>query len=87
MRLLQGGERVTACKDEFVDAGGPQRGFLFASASCQIDMSGTGRVKGLRGVFRAFAVDLIGRADADECRAGSLEGRLKCCRVFKPFRR
>ena len=37
-RRLEHGQRITACKNELVDAGGIQCGFLLAWAACQIDM-------------------------------------------------
>src|ERR1700733_2567686 len=86
VRLLEGGDRVTTGKDKFLDAGCTQGSLLLTGASCQIDMSGAGRMKGLGGFLRAFGVDRVGRADTGERRTGSLEGgrnRGGICQVFR----
>ena len=53
--VLQRGQRIAAGKDEIVNAGGAERGFLFAGPACQIDMSGAGGLKGLCGAAACSA--------------------------------
>ena len=83
--LLQRRQRIAAGEDEIADAGGAQRGFLFAGPPCQIDMLGAGGLKGLCGRGRLPGIDLVGRAQAGQRRAGGLERRGQRRRIGKPF--
>ena len=81
--FLQHRQRIAAGKDEIADAGGAQRGFLLAGPACQIDMPCAGGLKGLRGGGRVCRIDLVGRAQAGDRRAGRLECGGERCRVGK----